>query len=245
MATGRQPKKKPSPIEALSIEARRTIFWIVLGILTLIIGIIWVLSWQATITRPLGLLSGEQRTENSVELESTIRALIDQVAEGINELQQPEAADFGLESAETNVTPTGFDQSLVADWQTYRNNELGFSIKYLPATTVSGSGLLNRPAINFDTDRYRLTIQVDRDTTIDFTNYYFFDFNPIGTTNIDAEPALIFTAPDGYCDATSCTDPFRAYVVQHRNTVYQLIFYGGIALTDNQQLQLFTFQFVQ
>jgi len=142
--------------------------------------------------------------------------------------------------------PTGELDDETADWQTYRNEDLGFEIKIPPSANVDKifNDDRNRLVV-FENGNEDFEVRLKDGEFTDLDYYYYLDFPVAFKATLGEKEALVFEAPNGYCDGPSCGNPFIAYSAKLNNNFYNLIFYGDTELTDIERLILNSFKFIE
>ncbi len=133
-----------------------------------------------------------------------------------------------------------------ADWKTYQNKELGFELKIPSYVSVDKvfNDQYNRLVI-FKSEKENFEVRLREGETISLDQYYYLDFPVSSWSTLGGKEALVFEAPNGYCDGPGCSDPFVAYSAKNGDDFYNLIFNGDIKLSDTEKSILSFFKFTQ
>lgn len=140
--------------------------------------------------------------------------------------------------------PTPADPT--ANWKMYQNTELGFELKTPSYVSVDKifNGQYNRLVI-FKSDKENFEVRLKQGKSTSLNQYYYLDFPVSSRSILDEKEALVFEAPNNYCDGPSCGDPFIAYSTKNNDDFYNLVFYGDTKLTDTEKFILASFKFTK
>ncbi len=131
-----------------------------------------------------------------------------------------------------------------ANWKVYKNTELGFELK-IPSY-VSIDKVLNdqyNRLVVFKSDKEYFEVMLKQIKSTSLNQYNYLDFPVSSRSTLGGREALVFEAPNGYCDGPGCGDPFIAYVAKNNDDFYHLIFSGKTKLSDTEKTILSTFKF--
>ena len=119
------------------------------------------------------------------------------------------------------------------DWNLYSNPDLEFEVM-IPADASIQMELdddFNKLTM-FEGRLHQFEIRLRKHGNTPIAQYRYLDFPIDHTSRLDGEDAMVYKAPNGYCDGPSCGSPFLSYVVKHGLYFYHLTFYGDIKLDD-------------
>jgi len=135
-----------------------------------------------------------------------------------------------------------------ADWKTYTNVSLGFSVQY-PLNLVPTLELndqYNR-LTSFGSSKTNTTFEVrlQKDTDSDLGIRYGFLGAKVISSNIKLGGIVGFQAVSttGYCDGPGCGKPYVVFATRYGGDVYHLIFYGNTTVSTEENQILSTFKF--
>lgn len=181
--------------------------------------------------------SNLQATEQS--LQQQITALQNQI---IN-LQKP-TQPIVTTPEETQVPTQSANET--TNWKTYQNSALGFELK-VPAY-VSVDKELNdqyNRLVMFKSDKENFEVRLRKGETTSLNQYYYLDFPVSSRSTLGGQEALVFEAPNGYCDGPGCSNPFVAYSTKNGDDFYNLVFSGDVEMNDTENTILSSFKFTK
>lgn len=181
--------------------------------------------------------SSLQVTEQS--LQQQITALQNQ----LTELQKP-TQPIATTPEETQAPTQPAVET--ASWKTYQNSALGFELR-LPAYVVVDKEFndqYNRLVI-FKSDKENFEVRLREGKTTSLNQYYYLDFPVSSKSTLGGQEALVFEAPNGYCDGPGCSDPFISYSTKKGDDFYNLVFSGDVKMSDTEKSILSSFKFIK
>lgn len=204
--------------------------WIILIaiVLTAIIVGGGVYAWQKSSLRA---------TEQS--LQQQISDLQDQIAN----LQQPMQSSVTNQQVSEEATQPDDE---TANWKTYQNSALGFELK-APSYVVVDKEFddqYNRLVI-FKSDKENFEVRLKEGKATPLNQYYYLGFPVSSRSTLGGQEALVFEAPNGYCDGPGCSDPFVAYSTKYGDDFYNLVFSGDVNMSDTKTSILSSFTFTK
>lgn len=146
----------------------------------------------------------------------------------------------------TPASPTPTPKDETANWTTYQNAGLGFELKtpfYISVDKVFNDQY-NRLVI-FISNKENFDVRLKRDKSASLGQYYYLDFPVSSRSTLGGKEALVFEAPNGYCDGPGCGDPFIAYSAKNNDDFYNIVFYGDTKLSDTEKTILASFKFTK
>jgi len=217
----------PQPNEPIQSSKHIWITIIAVALTAIIVGG-GVYAWQN---------SSLQSTEQS--LQQQITNLQNQIAN----LQKPTQPI--VTSPEVTEEPTQpIDNT--ANWKTYQNSALGFELKVPSYVSVDKefNDQYNRLVI-FKSDKENFEVRLREGKTTSLNQYYYLDFPVSSKSTLDGKEALVFEAPNGYCDGPGCGSPFIAYSTKYGDDFYNLVFSGDVKMSDTEKSILSSFKFTK
>ena len=130
----------------------------------------------------------------------------------------------------------------ISDWQTYRNAELGFELRYPDSWSVTTSGLSNYVAWKDASGNSVMIVEYRSDDRTDV----WYDQVPRNSITLDERIGNQFVY--AYCDGPppdNCTPTTVAYVVPHLAGVLGVQFRGDEKLDTTELQILATFHFTK
>lgn len=178
-----------------------------------------------------------QATEQS--LQQQITALQNQ----LTNLQKP-TQPIVTTPEETRTPTQPVDET--ENWKTYQNSALGFELKVPAYVSVDKEfkDQYNRLVI-FKSDKENFEVRLREGKTTSLNQYYYLDFPVSSRSTLGGQEALVFEAPNGYCDGPGCSDPFVAYSTKNGDDFYNLVFSGDVKMSDTEKSILSSFKFTK
>ena len=138
-----------------------------------------------------------------------------------------------------------------ANWKTYRNEELGFEVKYPNSWKISEMIINNPSNLGYEVTLKRLEVGEEnyKSLTISMTSKYPYlpDNNhnaPLSQTTVGGLKAKEQVFTSGYCDVLSCSDPFVGIWINKNGYIYTFNFSNTITIKDIYNQILSTFKFI-
>lgn len=133
-----------------------------------------------------------------------------------------------------------------ANWKTYQNKDLGFELKMPSYVSVDKefNDQYNRLVI-FKSEKGNFEVRLREGKTTSLDKYYYLDFPVSFRSTLGGKEALVFEAPNGYCDGPGCSDPFIAYSTKNGDDFYNLVFGGDVELSETEKSILSSFKFTK
>jgi len=181
--------------------------------------------------------SSLQATEQS--LQQQITALQNQ----LTDLQKP-TQPIVTTPEETQAPTQPADETV--NWKTYQNSALGFELKVPAYVSVDKefNDQYNRLVI-FKSDKENFEVRLREGKTTSLNQYYYLDFPVSSRSKLGEQEALVFEAPNGYCDGPGCSAPFVAYSTKYGDDFYNLVFSGDVKMSDTEKSILSSFKFTK
>lgn len=132
----------------------------------------------------------------------------------------------------------------VTTWKTYQNKKLGFELQIPSYISIIED---SRDLIIFESEKENFELRLrDKEYKSQNLNHYsYLDLPIFSKSTLGEKEAVIFKAPNGYCDGPGCTKPFIAYSAMSNETFYNLVFKGDTSLNDTEEAILISFKFIQ
>ncbi|MDZ7586751.1 MAG: hypothetical protein U0946_03260 [Patescibacteria group bacterium] len=136
-------------------------------------------------------------------------------------------------------------EPLIDNMEVYQNTALGFMIRYPSGIQVIKelNDQYNR-LTSFEGNNLKIEVRLRQDTNnTPLDQYYFMDAPISGQTTLGGLNANIYKFPNGYCDGSSCSQPFVAIVTKRNSDFFSLIFSGDVELSEAEKAIISTVQF--
>ena len=180
---------------------------------------------------------------NLQSMEQSWQQQITDLQSQIDNLQQ--TTQPVVTTPETTQKPTQpTDQT--ANWETYQNKELGFELKipsYVSVDKVFNDQYNRLVIFKSEKENFEVRLREIENTSLD--QYYYLDFPVSSRSTLGGKEALVFEAPNGYCDGPGCSDPFIAYSTKYGDDSYNLVFSGDVELNETEKTILSSFKFTK
>lgn len=153
-----------------------------------------------------------------------------------------------IETPVSSQTPATTPVDETASWKTYTNTTYGFELKYPADMNAEVKSSQPDLVVAIAASKYKyssIEIRTRSGISGSLAGYSYLDFAQSGKSTMGNQEAATFTAPGGYCDGSSCGDPFIAYVTKKGNIFYHLIFYGDDAANSIELEVLKSFRFTK
>ncbi len=175
--------------------------------------------------------------------EQSLQQQISDLQNQIANLQKPTQSTV-ITPEETQAPTQPVDET--ASWKTYQNNALGFKLKIPSYVSVDEelNDQYNRLVI-FKSNKENFEVRLREGKTTSLNQYYYLDFSVSSRSTLGGQEALVFEAPNGYCDGPGCSDPFIAYSTKYGDDFYNLVFSGDVKMSDTEKSILSSFKFTK
>lgn len=130
-----------------------------------------------------------------------------------------------------------------ANWKTYTSQEFNYEILVPTQTEIKIMNDDYNKITFFTNENFDIEVRL-KNTPENFDKEYFYlDFAPTKKEQLPGGNALVFEAPNGYCDGPGCGEPFIAFSLLKGSKVYNIVFYGDTKLSELERKALDTFKF--
>jgi len=179
-------------------------------------------------------------------LQSTEQSLQQQITslqKQVDKFQEP--TQPVVTTPETIQKPTQ-PTDKTANWETYQNKELGFELKMPSYVSVDKefNDQYNRLVI-FKSEKENFEVRLREGKATSLNQYHYLDLLVSSRSTLGGKEALVFEAPNGYCDGPGCSDPFIAYSAKYGDDFYNLVFSGDVELSETEESILSSFKFTR
>jgi hypothetical protein len=171
-----------------------------------------------------------------------------QIGKGQTQNQQSISTQPTVTTNTTAASPTELpiNSDITANWKTYVNAALWFSLKY-PTTVQIEKELndqYNRTTIFRSVDMHFEVMLRNNSNKVALDKYLYMDSPVKRTATLAGKEANVYEFPKGYCDGPSCSDPFVAIVIENANDFYHLSFFGSNQLSNLDKQILSSFKLI-
>lgn len=132
-------------------------------------------------------------------------------------------------------------------WKTYKNDQYGFEFQY-PARF--NSEILNNELAIFKAGingegNFEARVREQSPSGLSLDKYLYLDFPISQRMELANQEAMVYKAPNGYCDGPGCSEPFIAVVTKRGTVFYHMIFYDDAEFSEEELMMVSTFKFTK
>ncbi len=129
------------------------------------------------------------------------------------------------------------------NWSLYKNDIFDFEIKYPSSVKVTEHKESRQ--INFSDENLSFNVQMRQNLDpIPLDNYFYMDSVAVRKTTLGGQIANVYEFPEGICEISNCSSPFIAIATDKGQYYYHLIFNKTIHLSNEENLILSSFKFL-
>lgn len=140
------------------------------------------------------------------------------------------------------VTPI-YTEIFSNGWKNYENDKLGFSLNIPPDASIEKELVTeNNRLVIYDNLTSKFEVRINENKDAQLSTYSYLDIKASGRATLAGQTASVFTAPKGYCDGPSCSEPFVTYATKNGDDFYNLVFYGDSKISEEEKEILASFK---
>lgn len=132
-----------------------------------------------------------------------------------------------------------------AEWKEYANKELGFKLA-IPAD-VNVDKVFNdkdNRLVVFKGDKENFEVRIIKDSFTTLDKYYYLGFPVSSKSTLGGNEAMVYEAPQGYCDGPGCSSAFIAYSTKNGDNFYNLVFNEVKIINATEKNIISSFEFI-